>query len=216
MKHLLPISALGLGFLFVGSAIPAHATLVFTSSLAGGDVTTFASPEGPNDPILAYSGFFDTLTVTGEPANNGTYTPLYLNELYDPTHFILTVSGSIAGTNAALSAVTTLVTIDFASGLTANTSGGGFALNFPTNVLSITVSPTLLAYLGASGENYSLTALTDGAYIGGNPGSFTSVGPTMTLSNVASPTPEPTSWILTACGLLAVAFASRQKFAREK
>jgi len=203
--------------LFLGAAVPGQATIAFTSSLTGGDVTTAASPLGPNDPILAYTAYFDTMVVSGAPSNNGTYTPLYLNELYDPSTYTLTVTGSVTMNGnplPGLAGVTTLVTITFASDLTANTSGGGFSMNFPTDVTSITFSSTLLADLGLSGSGWTLAGLSDGADIGGDPGSFTSVAPTLFLTQGGSDggaTPEPGSWVMTTLGLASIAYFSRKR-----
>jgi hypothetical protein len=205
-KHLLPLCSF---FLLAGSAVQSQAAIIqFTSNLTEGDVTT-TTPSGANDLVTLLDGDFSGLTISGAPSGNGSYGTLFLPIVYTPT--TLTVTGSIPGL-AGLAGSSTLLTINFsAAGISANATGTTFSLNFPTNVTSIVVSPTLLTDLGLSGSIVGLTAFTDtGAVQGTGLNSYTSSNPSLTLTTGV---PEPSSQMLITLGsaFLGLGFVARKK-----
>ena len=218
MKHLTSASIVCAALLFVGSAVPSQAAeILFSSTTGGGDITTGSLgataplvPSFPPNPI-GLSETFDKLVVTGAPSNNGTYSPLFLTESFDTSTDILTLTGAILGLSIPTQ---TLVTIQLNTDLTANASTSSVSLNKPSaaSIVSITLSPTLLADLGLSGATFSLNGLTDlsgSCCVGGlNYQSQTSAS-----LDLVTGVPEPTSWLLTGIGLASLAFVSR-KFLR--
>ena len=210
MKHLHSATILCLALFFFSPAIPCNASIIeFTSTLTEGDVST----TGPGSAVAVTEmlGDFNTLTISGAPSGNGVYSGLFLAEAYSPD--VLTITGSLPSLNSNLAANTTLLTITFSSsGLTANATTSAFSLNFPTDVVLITPSATLLSDLSLTGVTLSLTGLTDsGKSQSGAGNSFTSSDPSPTLS---SPVPEPGPRTMLLFGLAATVFAARRIPAR--
>lgn len=95
-------SAVCAALLFLGSAIPAHAAIIEfedsnlfgNSILTGGDITTDITMIGANDPVTGFVNVpFNTLIVSGAPANDGTYIPIFEQENFNTTTDVLTLSG---------------------------------------------------------------------------------------------------------------------------
>lgn len=212
MKWSISASALCAALLFMGSAVPGQATtLSFTSALTGGDITT-SFPLGANDPVTGLVDVpFDTLVVSGAPANNGTYAPLFLQLNLNTTTDVLSLSGSIAGLSG-LAAPSTLVSIQLSSGLTANTSTSASSLNLPSSasITSITISSVLLADLGLTGVPATLTGLTDiGQSCCADGGNYVSTSGSLVLTMNA--VPEPGSLLLVLSGLFLSGLALRKR-----
>jgi hypothetical protein len=221
VKHLLSVSALWAVLLLFGSALLSQAAIIqFTGGstpniidiLAGGASST-------SDGVSLFQGtLYSTLTVSGASSGNGTYNALSLALFYTPDS--LTVTGSIPLLNSNLAASSTLLTINFsAAGLTADTTSGNFVLNFPTDVTSIVVSPTLLSDLSLSAAALSLTALTEN----GVNSSFTFQGQSSffqsnsSLSLAASTAaPEPSFRLIMIIGLGLMVFVARKGFSRAR
>lgn len=239
MKHLFSVPKVSSAILsvsatalfLVGSVIPAHAAVIIefedsglfgNSILTGGDITTNSGLIGPNDPITGFVNVpFNTLIVSGAPANNGTYIPIFEQENFNATTNVLTLSGTINGcstpSNCAnlpgLLTSSNLVTIQFSTDLTANTTGGASeSLNEPAplTITSIIVSPTLLADLGLSSSTpFTLTALTAVGQSVGSTNNFVENGATLLLTSGA--VPEPNTWMLIISGLALMIYGARKK-----
>jgi hypothetical protein len=218
-NHLLSVSALWAVLLLFGSASLSQAAIIqFTGGSAPNNLgVTAGSVLSTSASVGTISGPISTLNVSGAPSGNGAYNGLSLALAYNPDS--LTVTGSIPVLNGNLAASSTLLTINFsAAGLTADTTSGNFVLNFPTNVTSIVVSPTLLADLGLSAAA-SLTALTDtatssGFTFQGQPLYFQSSSSLSLTTTPAAAAPEPSFRLMTTFGLVFMVFATRRKFLR--
>lgn len=108
--------------------------------------------------------------------------------------------------------LTNLVTIQFSTGLTANTTGGAtISLNEPAaaSITSISVAPALLADLGLSSSTpFTLTALTTtGQPVGTTGNNYVENTASLIL---ASPVPEPGSWMLMISGLALTIYGARK------
>ncbi|HWE50049.1 MAG TPA: hypothetical protein VG273_09685 [Bryobacteraceae bacterium] len=232
MKRLVSASALCSALLLLGSAVPVHASLIIefedsslfgNSLLTGGDITTDITQIGAFDPITGFVNVpLNTLIVSGAPANNGTYIPLFEQENYNATTHVLTVSGTVNGCSTpsncsnlpGLATMSDLFTIQFSTGLTANTSGGTtISLNMPSaaSITSITVSPTLLADLGLSSTTpFTLLALTSsGQPVGESGNNYVLNAGSITLTTAA---PEPAAWMLMGLGLVLTVCVAPRKF----
>jgi hypothetical protein len=193
------------------------AEILFSSTTGGGDITTGSLgataplvPSFPPNPI-GLSETFDKLVVTGAPSNNGTYSPLFLTETFNTTTDVLTLVGAIPGLSILSQ---TLVTIQLNTDLTANATTTSVSLNKPSaaSIVSITLSPTLLADLGLPSATFSLNGLTDLAASCCDTG-LNYQNQTSASLDLVTGVPEPTSWLLTGIGLASLAFVSK-KFSR--
>jgi hypothetical protein len=200
--------------LLLVSAVPGGAaTISFTSTTGGGDINT--GPLGATATVTGLTEIFDTLTVTGAPSGNGTYAPLFLNELLNATTNVLTLTGTISGCTSCgslpgLTTSSTLVSIQLSGPLTADATASGVSVNMP-GVTSITFSSTLLADLGLSGASPTLTNLGNTANpccVGGTNYQNQTSG---TLVFDTTPIPEPTFLPLTALILGLGAFVLRRR-----
>jgi hypothetical protein len=226
------LSASAAALFLLGSAIPVHASIIVefedsslfgNSILTGGDITTDITKIGATDPITGFVNVpFNTLIVSGAPANNGTYIPIFEQENFNTTTDVLTLSGTINGcstpSNCAnlpgLLTLTNLVTIQFSTGLTANTTGGTtISLNepAPASITSITLAPALLADLGlTSSTPFTLTALTTtGQPVGNSGDNYVENTASLILS---APVPEPGSWMMMISGLALTVYGARKTF----
>jgi hypothetical protein len=161
---------------------------------------------------------FKTLTISGAPtaSTNTSYTPLNFYEEYNTTTNTLTMYGSVAGCATCsnlpgLTVATTLVTIVFSSNLTANATTSSFSLNAFPAVNSITVNPTLLSDLGASGT-FLLSVLTaSGDADSSAGGNYDATAASLVITTA---TPEPGSAALMTIGLAALAIGARKRFSK--
>ncbi len=242
MKHLFSVPKVSSAILsvsatalfLVGSVIPAHAAVIIefedsglfgNSILTGGDITTDITKIGATDPVTGFVNVpFNTLIVSGAPSNNGTYIPIFEQENFNATTNVLTLSGTINGcstpSNCAnlpgLLTSSNLVTIQFSTGLTANTTGGTtISLNepAPASITSITVAPALLADLGISSSTaFTLTALTTtGQPVGTTGNNYVENTASLVLGAAV---PEPGSWMLMISGLGLTIYGARKRFLR--
>jgi len=220
MKHILSASTLCAAILFLGSAIQSHAaTIEFLSSSPGGDLTTAgvgsaATVLGIGSPSPDAPEIFDTLMIFNDGSVNGNYTPIYLKEIYNSTTDTLTVSGTLNPYFANLSTTTNLVTIVFSSaGLTANATSSNVALNFPTDVVSITLGTTFASDLGlpTSLSPVDLLGLTDVGQSNGDTGNYDITSASLVLDSNA---PEPGSWLLMTLGSALIVLAARRRSSR--
>jgi hypothetical protein len=211
MKTKTSILTLGAALLLVAAVPGKAATISFTSTLGGGDITT--SSIGSNAPITGFLEYFNTLTVTGAPSNNGTYTPLFLTESFNTTTDVLTLTGTISGCSTCgslpgLTVSSTLATIQFSTGLTANASTTSGSVNMPSlaSITSITLSATLLADLGLTGSTFTLADLgnvsTSCCSDGKNYQNQTSGILSFSTTSVPEPNFLPLTALLLAAGVL--------------
>jgi len=208
-------------------ALPLHAAIIeFSSTGANPGDLTLLNPTGANDPVEGLGSpspdvpeALQDLTVSGVPtaaADSGSpYTSLFMTEVYSPD--TLTITGNLSAYSEfsnVNSSSDVLVTIVFSSaGLTADATSSSVSLNFPTNVVSITLGSLFAADLGlpTSLAPADLVALTG---TGGAPvasGNYNLVTGSLELNTTA---PEPGSWLMAALGLGLMFLGARRKLSK--
>jgi hypothetical protein len=227
MKLVQAVPGLISAALLIGLVAPAHGTTILfqDNALIGGDITT-AFPLSASDPLTSViNAPFNLLTISGAAANNGSYTPLFLQENFNSATDTLTLSGTIngcprCGNLPGMLVNSNLVTIQFSTDLTGDTSGASesdFVLNNPSaaDIVSVTVSPTLLADLGMTGTAFNLTDLDlVGQAVSTRGNSFVVVqNGTIRLNSAGDPppsVPEPATWQAALLGFGLVIVGSRR------
>jgi len=235
LKQFFAVSIFCSALLFSGFAAPCNAEIVLQFSNSGGvggsDISTTPGTDGLNT-VEDLQVVFDTLTVSGAGANNGTTGSLTLEEYYCATTAFCTdlgvfgiqpgiiyVTGTALGVTGDITGANTppLVQIGLTGALTGNVaSNPTFSLIFPVDVGSVTVNPNLLVALGAAGATPALTGMTN-VETGGSGGSYSvTSSATLDLGGAAPPssTPEPGTWLMMTLGLSLMVFVARRKSSR--